>query len=115
VIQDVIQIFVWTCALGAAVAIPMSLRKSAFATIGWFAFYFLIYWHLSTNGRYAQDLTANRSRWMPLHCETTRQKGKREVPALNGMGAFFSPMIAFDRLIFHPAKETQAPVTADAV
>jgi hypothetical protein len=104
VIQDVIHVFVWTCALGAAVAIPASLRKSSLAFVGWFAFYLLIYWHLSTNGNYAADPVAGRSRWMPMHCDTTRVKNSREVPALNGMGAFFAPLVLMDRLILHPAK-----------
>jgi hypothetical protein len=107
VIQDVIQIFIWTCAIGAAVAIPMSLRKSAFAFVGWFALYFLMYWHLSKNGFYAPDATSGRSCWMPAHCDTVRIKGKREVPALNGMGAFFAPLVLVDRVIVHPAKEVR--------
>ena len=109
ILQDVIHLFVWMCALGAAVAIPMSLRKSAFAFIGWFALYGLIYWHLTTNGQYAPDMNAGRSRWMPLHCDTTLIKNKREVPALNGMGAFFSPLVFVDRLVLHPAKEVKTP------
>jgi hypothetical protein len=92
------------CALGAAVAIPASLRKSAFAFLGWFALYFLIYWHLTTNGHYAHDPIAGRSHWMPAHCDTVLLKNNREVPALNGMGAFFSPLVLFDRLVLHPAK-----------
>jgi hypothetical protein len=95
------------CAMGAAIAIPMSLRKSVFAFLGWFVFYGLIYWHLTTNGQYAQDISANRSRWMPMHCETTRVKEKREVPVLNGMGAFFAPLVFFDRIILHPAKDVK--------
>lgn len=90
----------------------MSLRKSAFACIGWLALYLLIYWHLSSNGRYASDLTAGRSRWMPMLCDTIRQKGTREVPALNGMGAFFAPLVFVDRVIIHPAKEVKPPVIA---
>lgn len=113
VIQDVIQIFVWVCALGAAVAIPMSLRKSFIGFTGWLALYLLIYWHLSTNGSYARDPVAGRSRWMPLHCDTVRQKGPREVPALNGMGAFFAPLVFVDRVMIHPAKKLKAP-TANA-
>jgi len=112
VIQDVIQIFVWICALGAAVAIPMSLRKSVFATVGWFAFYLLVYYHLSSNGSYMPDLASGRSRWMPAHCDTTRTKGQREIPALNGMGVFFSPLILMDRVIIHPAKQVRPPPAA---
>ena len=112
VMQDVIQVFVWMCALGAAVAIPMSLRKSAFAFVGWFAFYFLIYWHLSSNGHYAPDMFAGRSRWMPMLCDTIKQKGPREVPALNGMGAFFAPLVFVDRIVIHPAKEVKPAVQA---
>jgi hypothetical protein len=93
------------CAMGAAIAIPMSLRKSVFACLGWFVFYGLIYWHLTTNGQYAQDMSAGRSRWMPMYCDTTRVKNNREVPALNGMGAFFAPLVLFDRVILHPAKD----------
>ncbi|HEX7860027.1 MAG TPA: hypothetical protein VF773_06875 [Verrucomicrobiae bacterium] len=111
-IQDVIQIFVWTCALGAAVAIPMSLRKSVFAVFGWFALYGLIYWHLTTNGRYAQDISAGSSRWMPAHCETVKIKEKREVPALNAMGIFFSPLVLVDRVVLHPPKEVRPPGAA---
>lgn len=110
-IQDVVHLFFWMCALGAAIAIPASLRKSAFAFLGWFALYFLIYWHLTLNGRYASDATTGRSRWMPAHCETVRVKQNREVPALNGMGAFFSPLVFVDRLVLHPPKESK-PVAA---
>jgi hypothetical protein len=115
VLQDVIYIFVWTCALGAAVAIPMSLRKSAFAFLGWFALYFLIYWHLSTNGYYAADSITGRSRWMPAHCDTMRVKNNREVPALNGMGAFFAPLVLVDRVVIHPAKEVRPVIMGGAV
>ena len=113
-IQDVIQIFVWTCAIGAAIAIPMSLRKSAFAFVGWFAFYGLIYWHLSTNGYYAADTLSGKSRWMPAHCDTVRVKNRREVPALNGMGAFFAPLVLLDRVIIHPGKEVRTVVGGNA-
>ena len=100
--------------MGAAIAIPMSLRKSVFAFVGWFVFYGLIYWHLTTNGQYVQDRSAGRSRWMPLYCDTTRVKDKREVPALNGMGAFFAPLVLVDRIILHPAKPVRPAPSAQA-
>jgi hypothetical protein len=102
------------CAMGAAIAIPMSLRKSVFAFVGWFVFYGLIYWHLSTNGQYAHDTSAGRSRWMPMYCDTTRVKNNREVPALNGMGAFFAPFVLVDRIILHPAKDVKPTAHAAA-
>ena len=72
-----------------------------------------MYWHLSTNGSYASDPVAGRSRWMPAHCDTIRIKDKREVPALNGMGAFFAPLVLVDRVIIHPAKELR-PATGSS-
>ena len=101
--QDVIQVFIWICALGAAVAIPMSLRKSKLASVGWICFYLLAYWHLSTNGRYVQSRAIDR--WMPMHCETVLNVGTQEKPALNALGAFFSPLVFVDRMVIHPTKE----------
>jgi hypothetical protein len=112
--HDVLQIFIWTFALGAALAIPMSVRKSAFLCLGWLAVYTLAYWYLSINGRYAQDSASLDSRWMPLHCERIVLHGMREVPKLNGMGAFFGPLIWIDRLAIHRPKPPSAAMQASA-
>jgi hypothetical protein len=113
--QDVVQVFIWTFALGAALAIPMSVRKSAFLCIGWLVLYTVAYWYLSMNGRYAPDASAN-TRWMPMHCEKVVSRGAREVSKLNGMGAFFAPLVWADRLIIHPAREaTDSMATAKAI
>ena len=107
-VQDVLQVFIWTFALGAALAIPMSVRKSAFLCLGWLAVYTLAYWFLSMNGRYAQDSAAQESRWMPMHCEKIVFHGKREVSKLNGMGAFFGPLVLIDRVTIHRTKPASA-------
>ncbi len=103
-LQDVLQVFMWTFALGAALAIPMSVRKSAFLCLGWLAIYGLAYWYLSINGRYVQDRVAEPTRWMPLHCEKVVSHGNREVARLNGMGAFFAPLVLADRVLVHRPK-----------
>ena len=107
-VQEVLQVFIWTFALGAALAIPMSVRKSAFLCLGWLAVYALAYWYLSMNGHYAQDSAAQESRWMPMHCEKIVFHGTREIPKLNGMGAFFGPLVLIDRLTIHQAKPASA-------
>jgi hypothetical protein len=109
-LQDVLQVFIWTFALGAALAIPMSVRKSAFLCIGWLAVYALAYWYLSMNGHYAQDSLAADGNWMPMHCEKIVLHGTREVPKLNGMGAFFGPLVWIDRLTIHRPKTQTPPV-----
>lgn len=81
----------------------MSLRKSKVATLGWICFYLLAYWHLSANGRYVQSRAIDR--WMPMHCDTVLNVGPKEEPALNALGAFFSPLVFVDRLVLHPTKE----------
>ena len=103
--QDVLTVFVWTFALGAALAIPMSVRKSASLCIGWLVFYSVAYWYLSMNGRYVQDTATNNSRWMPMLCEKVVVQGTREVAKLNGMGAFFGPLVLIDRVIVHRTKD----------
>jgi hypothetical protein len=108
-IQDVVQVFIWTFALGTALAIPMSVRKSAFLCIGWLTLYTVAYWYLSMNGQYAQDTLAGNSRWMPMHCGKIVYHGSREVPKLNGMGAFFAPLVWADRVIVHRGKPASAP------
>ena len=114
--QDVLTVFVWTFALGAALAIPMSVRKSASLCIGWLAIYALAYTYLSMNGRYAQDTFATDSRWMPMLCEKVVVQGTREVTKLNGMGAFFGPLVLVDRVIVHPTKDaSDAPAPAKVV
>ena len=113
--QDVLQVFIWTFALGAALAIPMSVRKSAFLCLGWLAIYSLAYWYLSMNGRYAQDTVASDGRWMPMHCEKIVMHGTREVPKLNGMGAFFGPLVLIDRLVIHrPQPPSPTPAMQQA-
>lgn len=114
--QDVLTVFIWTFALGAALAIPMSVRKSAFLCIGWLVIYSLAYTFLSMNGRYAQDTFASDSRWMPMHCEKVTLHGTREVAKLNGMGAFFGPLVLVDRIIVHPTKDaSDAPAPGKVV
>jgi hypothetical protein len=106
--QDVAQVFIWTFALGAALAIPMSVRKSASLCLGWLALYTVAYWYLSMNGHYTQDNRATESRWMPMHCEKIVFHGSREVPKLNGLGAFFGPLVWVDRAVLHPPKDVSA-------
>lgn len=101
--MDVFQVFVWICALGAALAVPMSLRKSRVACLAWLSLYLLSYWYLSLHGRYVGSLQANR--WMPLYCEKTIQKGAQKSTKLNALGAFFSPLVWVDRTAVHPNKE----------
>lgn len=92
------------CALGAAVAIPMSVRKSRFLCAGWLGLYAVSYFYLTSNGNYAEDLSTYSHRWMPMHCGKVVMDGNRELPRLNMMGAFFSPLVAVDRLVVHPGK-----------
>jgi hypothetical protein len=107
--QEVLTVFIWTFALGAALAIPMSVRKSAFLCLGWLAFYAVAYAYLSMNGRYAQDTFAGNSRWMPMHCEKIVVQGPYEIPKLNGMGAFFAPLVLADRIIVHQTRDAFDP------
>jgi hypothetical protein len=111
-VHDVLQVFIWTFALGAALAIPMSVRKSAFLCLGWLVFYSVAYWYLSMNGRYAADSFGGESRWMPLYCERIVSQGPREIPKLNGMGAFFAPLVWVDRAVIHQSKD---PTTASII
>lgn len=109
--QEVLTVFIWTFALGAALAIPMSVRKSAFLCLGWIVFYGVAYAYLSMNGRYAQDAFAGNSRWMPMHCEKVVKQGNYEIPKLNGMGAFFAPLVLADRIIVHQTRDAFDPPT----
>ncbi|HTG43854.1 MAG TPA: hypothetical protein VK633_04920 [Verrucomicrobiae bacterium] len=102
--HDGMELFFWTCALGAAIAIPFSLRKSRLACGGWFAFYLLGYSILSAQGHYAADAEGTR-RWMPSRCvQEVRAKGRQQT-TLSPLGGFFLPFVQVDRIIFHPSKE----------
>ena len=102
--QEMFRVFIWMCALGAAVAIPMSVRKSRALFAGWLTLYFVAYYFLTSQGRYVEDLSSYSHRWMPMSCEKIVMDGTREIPTLNMLGAFFSPLLFVDRLAVHQSK-----------
>lgn len=106
--MQALNLFLWLCAFGLAVVIPLTLVKRRAVLIGWFLAYLLAYSYFSLHGQYVTKSATNlRQHWMPLHCRSS-QPGKYPA-SLTPLGAFFLPAVCGDRLLVH---RTQKPGSA---
>ena len=98
-------VFIWFCALGAAVVIPLSLRKSRLAFLIWFALYIGTYALLSSRGQYVPAGPPSfRNHWIPLNCAASPNPRRPLKFSLSPVGAFFLPLIWIDRALVHTTK-----------
>lgn len=99
-----LTLFFCVVAGGAAVALPLSLRKSKVALLFWLALYLGSYAILSEHGQYVPNGSPSRGltqSWYPAYCGDSRIIGVREQPYLNPIGYFYLPLVGFDRLVLH--------------
>ena len=109
--MQALNLFLWLCALGMAVVIPLTLAKRKGFFCGWLIAYLLLYSYFSMHGQYVvKSVTNLRKHWMPMHCQSS-QAGKFPG-SLTPLGAFFLPALCGDRLLVH---RTQKPAAAQRI
>lgn len=106
--MQAVDLFLWLCALGMALVIPLTVAKKRAVLLSWLVAYTLIYSYLSLQGQYvAKSATSPRKHWAALYCQSS-QTGK--FPGtLTPVGAFFLPLVWGDRLIIHRTQKPPVP------
>ena len=110
--MQALHLFLWLCALGAAVVIPLTLLKRKVVCLGWLVVYVLIYSYFSMNGGYVPK-TANSTKtiWAAQYCQA-EMAGKYPF-SLSPAGAFFLPLVCGDRLFVH--RSVKVPTSTAAL
>ncbi len=102
-----LHLFCCLSAVGAAVVVPLSLKKCKTGVVVWLGLYLVMYWTLSSYGQY-QSVTTEKKVWIPAYCGGVEHAIHSQPKAVwTPAGAFFLPLMVIDRLAVHRSKTTE--------